>query len=127
MIYPLYLSDSPMWARWERPASPLWAQGPSLSGFDYFIPLSPRVMLRLDRRPFESRSPQGERRSKDYSPWEASLARHVITWGATSYLYGTGPVVPPDCAVQCLARIHNRVIKTAITSLGYKPNSQRFP
>ena len=121
----LYTSDNPL-SRYLRPVRPWWEVG-AFSSFDYFLPLSPEVLLKIERRPDaadlgKAASPWGERRKKDFSEWEISMARHIITRDASRYLYGDGLVVPKLCAVSCLDRIELATREFAARYLGYDPN-----
>ena len=119
----LYTSDNPV-SRYLRPVRPWWDVG--FSSFQYFLPLSPRLLLKIERRPDEAgpgkeASPWGERRKKDFSEWETSMARHIITRDASRYLYGDGLVVSKQCAVSCLDRIALATREFAVRYLGYDP------
>ena len=121
----LYTSDNPV-SRYLRPVRPLWEVG-AFSSFHYFWPLSPELLLKIERRPDdadseETASPWGERRKKDFSEWELSMARHIISRDASRYLYGDGLVVPKQCAVSCLDRIELATQEFAAEYLGYDPN-----
>ncbi|MBA7473357.1 hypothetical protein ES707_08694 [subsurface metagenome] len=119
----LYTSDNPV-AGYLRPVHPWW-EGAAFASLTYFIPLSPRVLLKIDRRPDkkdnEKLQPQGERCYKDFSEWEVSFARHVVTNDSVRYLYGEGPVIPKDCATSCLERIGRSQLEFAIRYLGFDP------
>ena len=121
----LYASDNPV-ARYLRPVRPWWDVG-AYSSFHYFLPLSPELLLKIERRPDSDdsdtgESPWGERRKKDFSEWETSMARHIISRDASRYLYGDGLVVPKQCAVSCLDRIELAMQGFAATYLGFDPN-----
>ena len=99
----------------------------AFSSFHYFLPLSPELLLKIERRPDEAdsekaASPWGDRRKKDFSEWEISMARHIISRDAYRYLYGDGLVVPKKCAVSCLDRIELATREFAAKYLGYDPN-----
>jgi len=119
----LYTSDNPV-AGYLRPVRPWW-EGAAFASLTYFIPLSPRVLLKIDRRPDkkdrEKLQPQGERCHKDFSEWEISFARHIMTYDAIRYLYGEGPIIRRECAVSCLERIGHTQLEFAIRYLGFDP------
>lgn len=123
----LYTSDNPV-SGYLRPVRPWW-EGAAFASFAYFVPLSPRVLLRIDRRPDKKDNaklqPQGERCHKDFSEWEISFARHVVTNDAIRYLYGEGPIVPRDCAASCLQRIGEAQLEFAVRYLGFDPRPPR--
>ena len=121
----LYTSDNPV-SRYLRPVRPWWEVG-AFSSFDYFLPLSPELLLKIERRQDspdseEDASPWGERRKKDFSEWEVSMARHIISRDASRYVYGDGLVVPKHCAVSCLDRIESATREFASRYLGYDPS-----
>jgi len=103
----LYTSDNPV-AGYLRPVRPWW-EGAAFASHIYIVPLSPKILLRTERRPDQKDDrelqPRGERRRKDFLEWEISFARHVVTNDTIRYLYGEGPVAPRDCAASCLERI----------------------
>lgn len=119
----LYTSDNPV-AGYLTPVRPWW-EGAAFASFTYFVPLSPKVLLKIERRPDrkdnEELQPHGERRRSDFSEWEISFARHVVTQNARRYLYGEGPVVPRDCANSCLERINRAKLECAIRYLEFNP------
>ena len=121
----LYASDNPV-SRYLRPVRPWWEVG-AYSSFDYFLPLSPELLLKIERRPDSDdsdseASPWGERREKGFSEWEISMARHIISRDASRYLYGDGLLVSKQCAVACLDRIEVKMREFATRYLGYDPN-----
>ncbi len=120
----LYTSDNPV-AGYLTPVR-LHGEGAMFSSFTYFVPLSPQILLIIERRPNkkdkEELKPRGERRSREYSKWEISFARHVVTSDAVKYLYGNTTIVPRDCAISCLERINRAKVEFAIQYLGYKPD-----
>ena len=121
----LYTSDNPV-SRYFRPVRHRWEVG-AFSSFHYFLPLSPELLLKIERRPDaadldKDASPWGERRKKDFSEWEISMARHIISRDASRYLYGDGLVVSKQCAVSCLDRIELATREFAARYLGYDPN-----
>jgi len=104
----LYTSDNPV-AGYLSPVR-LPGEGAAFSSFTYYVPLSPQILLTIKRRPHrkdkEEPKPRGERLSQEYSQWEISFARHVVTSDAMKYLYGDSTIVPRDCAISCLKRIN---------------------
>ena len=128
----LYTSDNPV-SSYLRPVHPWW-EGGAFASFDYFIPLSPRVLLRVERRPYhgdnETLERRGGRRCRDFSGAEISFARHVVTVNATRYLFGEGPIVPRECATSCIERIDRANLTFAMRYLGFDPRppaGQGFP
>lgn len=119
----LYTSDNPV-SRYLRPVRPWWDVG--FSSFQYFVPLSPEVLLKIERRSDTTdldkhASPWGERRKKDFSEWEISMARHIISRDAFRYLYGDGMIVRRQCAASCLNRIESAIREFAAKYMGYDP------
>jgi hypothetical protein len=126
----LYTSDNPV-AGYLRPVRPWWEHA-RFAALDYFVPLSPKVLLKIEHRPYNEH-PDGElqrrggRCRNDFSAWEISFARHLVTQSATRYLYGDGPVIPRDCAASCLERIRNAQLEFAILYLGFDPRPPSLP
>ena len=121
----LYTSDNPV-SRHLPPVRPSWTVG-GFSEFHYFFPLSQEVLLKIERRPDsddpdEAPSLDGQRRKSDFSAWEVSLARHLISSEADRYVYGDGRIVPKECARSCLDRIDASTREFAAMYLGYEPN-----
>ena len=120
----LYTSDNPV-SRYLRPVRPWWEVG-GFSSFDYFLALSPELLLKVERRPDkadtdEEPSFRGERRKKDFSKWEVSVAKHIISRDASRYLYGDGVIIPKQDAESYLARSEEEMRKFAVRYLGYGP------
>ena len=120
----LYTSDNPV-SRFLRPIRPSW-ESEAFSSFDYFLPLSPNILLKIDRRHDSLNSKEdadlrGARRKRDFSEWEVSMARHIVSCDATRYLYGDGTLVSKDCAVSCLSRVEMTTRRFAEKYLGYYP------
>lgn len=119
----LYTSDNPV-AGYLSPVR-IPREGAAFSSFTYFMPLSPRVLLKIERRPDQKGNkklqPRGERQRGDFSEWEISFARHVVTNDAMRYLFGEGPIVPKDCAASCLERIDRAKLGFAVQYLGFDP------
>lgn len=120
----LYSSDNPV-SRYLSPVRPWWEVG-AFSSFHYFLPLSPKLLLKIERRPdssdLEEAITWGERRKKDFSEWEVSMARHIISRDASRHIYGDGLVVSKQCAVSCLDGIELAIREFAAKYLGYDPN-----
>ena len=120
----LYTSDNPV-SRYLRPVRPWWDVG--FSSFHYYLPLSPEMLLKIERKLDaadldKDTSPWGERRKKDFSEWEISMTKHIISRDASRYLYGDGLVVSKQCAVSCLDRIESATREFAARYLGHDPN-----
>jgi hypothetical protein len=122
----LYTTDNPMGARMARPVHPWSAAGPALCDFDYWVALTPDTLLRLEGRPHAPSAVADwnkmTRRRRDFNAWEASIARHDATAGATRFLNGPGPIVPRDCAISCLRRIAKTNRAFSREYLGHDPN-----
>lgn len=118
----LYTSDNPV-AHYAGPLSPWW-NGMGFASFHYYIALSPDLLLKVERRPDRGNSgsavnPRGERRNKDFSEWEISIARHSISRDSSRFFYGSGSVVSKQCAESCLDRIEHDMREFAIKYHGY--------
>ncbi len=121
----LYTSDNPV-SRYLPPVRS-WGQEGAYPSSHYFLPLSPELLLKIERRPDSGDpdtevSPWGERRERDFSEWETSMAKHVISRDASRFLYGDGLVVPKQCAVSCLDQVELAMRKFAVRYLGFDPN-----
>ena len=123
----LYTSDNPV-SGYLRPVRPWWEVG-AFAAFQYYLPLSPDLLLKIDRMPDDESEnqliPRGPRRNRDFSEWEVSMARHVVSYDATRYLYGEGIVVPKQCAEVCLSRIEQSMRELSKAYLGFNPNPYR--
>jgi hypothetical protein len=119
----LYTSDNPV-AGYLTPIR-IPGEGAAFSSFTYFVPLSPVVLLEIKRRPRQKGNkkpkPRGERQRGDFSGWEISFARHVVTNDARRYLFGEGPMIPKDCADSYLERIDRVRLEFAVRYLGFDP------
>ena len=128
----LYSSDNPV-SRYLHPLRPWWDAG--FSAFQYFLPLTPDLLLKIERRPDaadpdKDESPWGKRWKKDFTKWETSMATHIITRDASRYLYGDGLMVSTQCAVSCLDRIESASREFAVRYLDYDlspPPGMGFP
>jgi hypothetical protein len=128
----LYTSDNPV-SSYLRPVRPWWQSG-AFSGFDYFLPLSPCILLKIEQRPNREEKAElerrGTRRYRNFSSAEISFARHVVTMNANRYLFGEGLMVPRACATSCIKRIDQAKLRFAMRYLGFDPGppaSLRFP
>ena len=121
----LYTSDNPV-ARHLRPVRKWWDVG-AFASYDYFLPLSPDTLLKVERRIDKADTNQecsckGDRRKKNFSEWEVSMARHIMSRSASRYLYGEGIVIPKQDAEIHLARIEEEARELAIRYLGVDPS-----
>ena len=112
----IYTSDNPMSA-WLTPVRPWWEHG-RLTALDFWIPLSPQVLLRLGKKRHspekqDETRPQGPREYRNFSDWETSFARHVVTDNATRFLYGDPLPVDRACAESCLRSVERAMLDTA--------------
>ena len=114
----VYSSDNPV-ARHPVPTV-RWA---GFAFHVYFVPLSPRVVLKIG--PGFSQKGTVERIRADYSVWETSLIRHVVSRSADRHLYGTGSYVSRECALGCLKRIDAAKIAYAVILQGFDPSVLR--
>jgi len=125
----LYTSDNPV-ASYLSPIRPWW-EGGAFASHSYYMALSPTVLLVVERRPDtkegEKLNPQGTRRHNDFSEWEISYARHLITRDARRYLYGEALIVDRDCAIECLSNIDQAKLEFAVRYLGYNPSPPSMP
>ena len=121
-----YASDNPV-SHYVGPLRPWWGRM-GFASFHYYMPLSPKLLFKIERRPdrgdLEKRvNPRGKRRKQDFSEWETSMARHIISRDASRYLYGSNPVVSKQCAESCLDRIEWDMREFAARYLGYTPQT----
>jgi hypothetical protein len=117
---PLYTTDNPL-ASHMRPVRPWWETG-GFTSFDYYVPLSPTVLLKLNRwvgAPAEGAN--GSRERRDFDLWEAEFAAKVLSARARRYAYGDARVVPREEAAQWLAECERRTVTWAIMVLGHDP------
>ncbi len=122
----LYTSDNPV-SSYLPPVRPWWSGG-ALWEHLYVFPLSPHVLMRIDPMGYETEvEPKGPRERMDFSPWETSFARHVVTNDATRFIYGTTSPVPRDCASSCLKRINAAKAYDAAVLQGWRPTPPRLP
>ncbi len=96
----LYTSDNPV-SRYLPPIRPWWDSG-AFSSYEYYFPLSPRVLLKIERRPYEEGSeadrPLPLRLQSDFTATELSLAQHIVSYEANRYLFGEESIVPKKSA-----------------------------
>ena len=120
----LYTSDNPVSA--YLPAVRFWWEGAAFGSMVYFFALAPDVLLKVERRRVvEGSEPAefvGPRRRLDYSDWEVSFARHIITIDSTRFLYGEGLIVPRDCASACVRHHDQANVAHARTYQGFDPS-----
>lgn len=125
---PMYTSDNPV----SSVASPLreTATGIGFPEKTYYFPVSPSTLLVLEPWEMpEEGTPEpetvddirGTRRRTDFNRRDSSVARHVISWKATKFLYGTPPYIARDQAVQRLAEIQTQEVKDAVRYRGIDP------
>ncbi|RJO62184.1 MAG: DUF4238 domain-containing protein [Dehalococcoidia bacterium] len=121
----LYSSDNPI-SGYLQPVR-LVGEGGAFSSFTYYVPLSPKLLLEIMRRPDnndkESLQPRGGRKCKNFSEWEIAFARNVITNDARRYLFGDGTIVLKNEANDFLERIGKVQIEFSIRYFGYNPSS----
>ena len=120
-----YTSDNPV-SGYLRPVRPWWEVG-AFGDLQYYLPLSSDILLKVGRRPdakdlTETLNPRGQRRKRDFSEWEVSLARHIVSQRATQFLYGMGTVVSKKCAESCLTQLEGGMQEFAARYLGYNPS-----
>ena len=124
--YPLYTSDNPVAAyAWHVLPNPP-RLGTTFVDHTYMLPLSREVLFIAEAfDPLKKCSRRGLRRRKDFSAWESSFARHVVTRSASRFVYGTNAPVPVQCASACFQRIdHNKGVD-AVDLQGYNPYGPR--
>jgi len=85
----------------------------------YFLPLAPLVLLQIGPRFAEEGQPK--RVVKDFTAWETSFARHIVSKGASRFLYGPGPYLAKECAAACLSRLDQERIQDAVWLQGFNP------
>ena len=122
----LYTSDNPV-AQYRTPVRSRWDFGGFWS-YEYFFPLSPDVLLKIERRPdskdsMEPAGAWGHRRCKDFPNGEVSMARHIISLNANRFLYGEGQFVSRECAETCIRQVEQARWDFALQYLGYNPNA----
>jgi hypothetical protein len=97
------------------------------SGFQYFVPLSPEVLLKI--MPWDDSSttgqPRGTRAKRDFSSWEALFARNVQILDATRYLFGDGPIATREHAVEHVSRVEASIMEVG-RWLGVMPGASKW-
>lgn len=122
----LYTSDNPVAG--DLPTVRPWWEGAAFASLVYYVPLSPQVLLKIGRRPDSQEESVGARESRDFDDYAISVARHVVTAGATRFLFGgEGPIVPRDCARSCLDQAGRANLQHAIRYQGFDPNPPSAP
>lgn len=116
--FALYTSDNPM-SGYLPPVRPWWSTG-AFTEHVYYLPLSTRVLFNTD--PKLHPSGVGKREYLDFSEWETSFARHVVTRAASRFLFGPAPYVQRDWAISWLRRIDAIKVQDAIRLQGFNPN-----
>ncbi|MHB1004928.1 MAG: DUF4238 domain-containing protein [Chloroflexota bacterium] len=118
----LHTSDNPV-GGFLSPAQAM-RYGGGFAEFHYFLPLSPRVLLKImpiasvsDKGPLQH---QGKRERRDFSTWDASFAQNVLTRDATRFLFGDGSTVTREHATSYLAKVE-RAITQLNSFLSDKP------
>ena len=104
---------------------------PSVMSFDYWLPLSPSVLLHIGRDPgIDSKGGQadayGARECRDFSAWETAWARHLVSATASRFLYGSGPYVSRSCAASCISRVDRARVEAAVAYGGFDPRPPSF-
>ncbi len=120
----LYTSDNPL-ASHVKPVREWWDL-PAFANVDYYIPLSPAVLLRMQPRKMDGEVREGEREAADFSNWDASVARHVVSDTATRYLFGSSAPVSRECASACLQKIDRVRLMHAIVWQGFDPRPPKL-
>jgi hypothetical protein len=115
----LYTSDNPV-ARYLTPVRPWWEMC-AFPAFQYYFPLSPDVLMRIDPLGDEPKA-RGVRSSEPISQFETSFARHLVTHDAVRFLYGNPPYVDSACAKACIERISDVRLAIATQYGGFDPN-----
>ncbi len=120
----LYTSDNPVAAYWP-PTNVSW-EPRAFAEFEYYLPLSPTLLLKIARRknlsgPITPLSLKGRRTYRDFGASEVSLARHIVTHQALQFLYGASKPVDRACATTCLEAINEGVRHWVSTYLGPEP------
>jgi len=104
-----------------QPVHPWW-EGGAFSSLTYYIPLSPSVLLLIDRLPYRNGHPVGEpgdRIYKDFSHWHVGMTLNIISAQSTRFLFGDGPTIRRDDARRDLADHRRRAVAAAKLWLGH--------
>jgi hypothetical protein len=116
----LYTSDNPMSGHLP-PVRPWW-EGGAFASMNYYIPLSPSVLFKIGRRPYEDDRPvgvSGDRVTKDFNAWHVGMALHIVSANASRFLYGDGPIIKRDDARRDLETYEQRAVAAAKMWLGH--------
>jgi hypothetical protein len=121
----MYTSDNPV-SGYVPPVRPWWAGGGAIWEHLYVFPLSPRVLIWIDPLGYGADVPQqGTRSNRDFSEWEVSFARHLVTDSATRFLIGPPPYVSRECANVCRKRLEFSKVYDATRLQGFDPRPPR--
>lgn len=126
----LFTSDNPL-ARWLNPIQVMRLGAAPFTAFEYYIPLSPTILLRigpwrLDRET-QAGETQAERVHRDFSAWDFAFALDVITTSSGRFLCGDGAFRSRKSSDENLQRIENNIVQFQY-ALGRKPvPSMYFP
>jgi hypothetical protein len=93
--FPLFTADNGV-ARHLTPARPQHDYG-AFTSYDWYVPLAPEVLLKIEHT-WDFDPPFAHRRHRDFSAWEASVARHIVAAHATRRLYGDQPLFRTDAS-----------------------------
>lgn len=126
----LYTSDNPVSGHLP-PIHPWW-EGGAFASLDYYIPLSPSILFKISRRPYQDAPPVGTpggRISKDFSDWHVGMALQVTSANASRFLYGDGPINDRNDARRDLAVYEQRAVLAAKMLLGHsdRPPQMQMP
>jgi hypothetical protein len=114
----LYTSDNPM-AGLPPFNDPF---GGAFAAQRYYFPLTQQALLVLGPAPGHGDDPRlGFRERRDFGAWETAIARHVVAFRATRFLYGPAPYVSRTCAQGCLIGLHEAKLKVAVRYAGLDP------
>jgi hypothetical protein len=118
----LYTSDNPV-AAYLPPIRPWWSGG-AIWEYTYYFPVTHDVLVVIGPYGYTPRrGRKGQRGFGDFTEWESSFARHLVTANASRFLYGDGPYVPRNCAEECLRRITLEKIYDATRFHGFDPSA----
>jgi hypothetical protein len=123
----LVTSDNPVSGHLPLVLPDWWSD---LEDTEQFYPLSPDTLLYVAPigRHDGAIPWKGARRSFDFSRWETSRARAVITNAATRYLYGPEPHIGRDLAKRNVEAYDRTSRDVAIEFSGYDPSKpQEMP
>lgn len=120
--YPLYACDNPL-AAYASPVLPLPPRvGPSFMDHTYFLPLSRQVLLTVEAyTPTKNCPPRGPRSCRNYSAWETSFARHIVSASTTRFVFGSDNPISRDRALEGVRRVSWNKTFDVMKLQGYKP------